>query len=292
MSASTIRHAVVIGTGLVGTSVALALRAAGVHVGLHDRDDGAVATAVEVGAGVAAGPEDPPADVVVIATPPSTVVGVLCEAQACGLGAVYTDVASTKERILADVERAGADLATYVPGHPIAGGEQSGPAGARANLFVGRPWALCPTPATSLAAVLGVIEVAKLCGAVPRTLPADVHDRVLALVSHVPHVVSSILASRFADVDVATLSWGGAGLRDTTRIAAGDPALWCDILRHNAEQVADELETVLLDLADAVRSLRMSAGPGGVRGAALVDLLAKGNLGRENIVSGQEPRAA
>jgi len=292
MNVSSVRHAVVIGTGLVGTSIALALRNAGVHVGLHDRDDDAVAMAVELGAGVAAGPEDPPADVVVIATPPSTVVGVLCEAQACGLGAVYTDVASTKERIVADVERAGADLASYVPGHPIAGGELSGPTGARADLFVGRPWALCPSQATSLAAVLGVIELVKACRAVPKTLPPDAHDRVLALVSHVPHVVSAVLAARFADADAGTLSWVGKGLRDTTRIAAGDPDLWCDILRHNAPAVAEELESVLLDMADAVRALRMTTGTGPPRAAGLVELLAKGNQGRDNIVSPQEHRRA
>src|SRR6478609_8164238 len=141
MNSTTVRRVTVLGTGVIGTSIALALRRAGIHVALSDQDVGSLATAECMGAGIALMPDDPPADLVVIATPPSTVVSVLRDAQARGLGAVYTDVASTKARISADAELAGCDLTSYVPGHPMAGRELSGPHAAHADLFAGRPWA-------------------------------------------------------------------------------------------------------------------------------------------------------
>lgn len=277
---AAIRRVTVLGTGLIGTSIALALRRADIHVALSDRDPAAAAEAVRMGGGVALRPADPPADVVVIATPPSTIVSVLRDAQKCGLGAVYTDVASTKARIVADAEQAGCDLGGYVPGHPIAGRELSGPRAARAELFVGRPWVVCPHSATSQAALRTVTELVALCGAEHRMLTPDVHDRVIATVSHAPHLISAALAARFAAADDMTLSLVGKGLRDTTRIATGAAGLWSDILEHNADSVAAVLEAVVRDLADAASALRGSArvGPN-----ALADLLARGNRGREHI---------
>ncbi len=288
LAVAAIRRVTVLGTGLIGTSIALALRRAGIHVALSDRDPGAAAEAVRMGGGVALRPADPPADVVVIATPPSTVVSVLRDAQQRGLGAVYTDVASTKARIVADAERAGCDLGGYVPGHPIAGRELSGPLAARAELFTGRPWAVCPHSATSPAAVRAVIELVALCGAEHRMLAPDVHDRVVAVVSHAPHLISAALAARFAAADDMTLSLVGKGLQDTTRIATGAAGLWSDILEHNADSVAAVLEAVVRDLADAASALRGSArvGPD-----ALADLLARGNRGRRHI-TGSLPDAA
>src|SRR5690606_21894216 len=141
------RRVLVIGCGLIGTSVGLALRRAGVHVALADHDPRALLRALRMGAGVRFVPGGGAVDVVVVATPPSTVVPVLVEAQRRGLGAVYTDVASAKGRILDEAERAGCDLASFVPGHPLAGRELSGAGAGRADLFVGRAWVLWPHPA-------------------------------------------------------------------------------------------------------------------------------------------------
>jgi prephenate dehydrogenase len=284
MLSATVRRVSVIGTGLIGTSVALALRHAGVHVGLSDRDVEAVAESERMGAGVALAPDDPPADVVVIATPPSTVASVLRDAQQRRLGTVYTDVASTKARIVTDAQRAGCDLTTFVPGHPIAGRELSGPAAAHGGLFVGRPWALCPLPETSRAVVRMVTGVVQVCGGQLRLLPPDAHDQVVAAVSHAPHVISALLAARFADADDPVLSLAGKGLQDVTRIAAGSTGLWCDILRHNADRVAEVLELMVFELASAARALRNKAHAGP---DALTDLLDRGNRGRERIAAGR-----
>ncbi|MEN3539919.1 prephenate dehydrogenase [Microbispora sp. ZYX-F-249] len=282
MSAS-LRRVLVLGCGLIGTSVALALRDAGVRVRLADRDARALRLAERMGAGLPYRPGDPAADVVVVATPPSAVPAVLREAQDRGLGAVYTDVASTKGRVLAEVEAAGCDLATYVPGHPMAGGESSGPGAARANLFAGRSWALCPHPATAPKALAAVGELVRLCGAERVVLTAGRHDRIAAVVSHAPHLVSAAIAARLADADGTTLSLVGQGLRDVTRIAAGAPGLWCDILGQNAEAVATVLEAVVEDLAKAAAALRSQ---GGHVDGPLADLLVRGNRGRDLIAGG------
>ncbi|HEY9472590.1 MAG TPA: prephenate dehydrogenase [Mycobacteriales bacterium] len=281
MSSPPIRRVTVLGSGMVGTSVALALRRAKIHVALSDQDRDSLAEALRMGAGVALTSDVPTADAVVIATPPSTVVSVLRDAQRRRLGTVYTDVASVKARICADARRVGCDLATYVPGHPIAGRELSGPAAARGALFAGRPWALCPYPVTSPELVRTVSDLVTVCGGVPAVLAPDVHDRIVATVSHAPHLVSAALAARFVGADETLLSLVGRGARDTTRVAAGAPALWQDILVQNAEPVAAVLEAVVRDLTAAVGALRGSHPAGST---ALVDLFTRGNRGRERIV--------
>jgi prephenate dehydrogenase len=281
-----VRRVTVVGCGLIGTSVALALRPAGVEVFLHDRDMGALAEAEARGAGTRLRPGGPRVDVVVIATPPSAVAGVLRDAQLRDLGSVYTDVASTKANVVAEAEAMGCDLGSFVPGHPMAGRELSGPAAARADLFSGRQWALCPGPEVPPRHLDLVAELAVRCGGVPMVFGPEAHDRIAAAVSHAPHVVSSALAARFADAGRSTLSLVGRGLRGTTRIAAGPPDLWRDVLEQNAEQIAPVLEAVAADLAAAAQALR-SSGP--ARSRVLTELLVRGNLGRANIAGFPAP---
>lgn len=276
-----IRRVVVIGCGLIGTSVALALRRAGVRVALADRDPRSLAQAVRMGAGTALRPGGGPADVVVIATPPSAVAAVLRDAQERRLGTVYTDVASAKARILAEARRIGCDLSGYVPGHPMAGRELPGPRAARADLFDGRAWVVCPHPELSPRALRVTAALARVCGAEVTSLPPDAHDRAAAAVSHLPHVLSATLASRFADADAAALPLAGRGLWDVTRVAGGPAEMWRDILDHNAEPVAALLEAVARDLnrvAHALRSADRSPGD------AATDVLTRGNIGRGRIV--------
>ncbi|MCF6469943.1 prephenate dehydrogenase/arogenate dehydrogenase family protein [Nonomuraea sp. MG754425] len=286
-----IRRAVVIGCGLIGTSVALALRREGVRVALDDHDPRALAQAVSMGAGVALRRRARRADVVVIATPPSAVVSVLREAQSRGLGAVYTDVASAKARILAEAGPAGCDLTSYVPGHPMAGREVSGPAAARAGLFEGRTWAVCPHPDLSPHALRVACVLAAACGAEVTLLAPDAHDQVTAAVSHVPLVLSAALAGRFARAEPQALALAGTGLQDMTRIAASPVDMWRDILEHNAGSVASLLEDVASDLAQAVAALRAAGAPGR---KAVAELLSQGNAGHARIVdacSARERRA-
>ncbi|MEU9836676.1 prephenate dehydrogenase [Streptosporangium sp. NPDC048047] len=256
---SGLENVLVVGTGLIGTSVALALRGQDVTVHLADRDPASVRLARELGAGVewAGGT----VDMAVIAVPPQAVAGQLAELQRAGAARFYTDVASVKALPLRQAAEIGCDLATYVAGHPLAGRERSGPAAARADLFLGRPWALCPTEKTSPDAVEALRLLIKLCGGEAVQVEAAEHDRAVAVVSHAPHVTASAVAARLAEAPATALGLAGQGVRDVTRIAAGDPNLWTGILSGNALPVADVLEAVAADLAAAAASLRASAGP-------------------------------
>jgi prephenate dehydrogenase len=244
----------VIGTGLIGTSVALALREHGAGVWLADADPEAARLAANLGAGEPL-PDTGTADVAVIAVPPSAVAAILAAAQARGLAACYTDVASVKQLPVTQARALGCDLTSYVPGHPLAGREKHGPAAARADLFLGRTWALCPAPETSEQAVAAITALVRTCGAVPVRTEAAAHDRWVALVSHAPHLVAAAMAARLEAAPAEALDLAGQGLRDVTRVAAGDTGLWTQILAANAEPVAEVLAAVAADLAEAARML-------------------------------------
>lgn len=289
MDEDAIRRVTVVGCGLIGTSVALALRRTGAEVLLHDRDRIALATACRRGAGTVLPERAPRADVVVIATSPSAVADVLRDAQRRDLGRAYTDVASTKALIIEQARSAGCDLATFIPGHPMGGRELSGPAAARADLFAGLRWALCPNPRI-LPELIGLAtELAVRCGATPLRIEPELHDQVAAAVSHLPHAVSSALAARFAAADDTTLSMAGRGLQDVVRIAAGPPALWTEILEQNARHVAPMLDAVARDLTAVAAALRAS-GPGGSR--VLAGLLGRGNEGHANVMAARAAMTA
>jgi prephenate dehydrogenase len=282
---------VVVGTGLIGTSVALALRQAGADVWLSDTDPAAVTLAAELGAGQVlpaeggpgrlAAPPGGPAEVAVIAVPPASVATELAAAQRAGLARSYTDVASIKAQPLAQAREAGCDITRYVPSHPLAGRERSGPAAARADLFLGRTWALCPAPETAPDATAAVTALAVACGAEPVVADAATHDRWVALISHAPHVVAAALAAQLAAPSVPpdALELAGQGLRDTTRIAVGDTALWRQILTGNAVPVAEVLTAVARELTKAAQDLTdVSPGrPGGHK--ELTSLLDQGREG-------------
>ena len=280
------RTAAVIGTGLIGTSVALALTRRGVAVYLADQDESAARTAASLGAGEMA---DPPApvDLAVIAVPPAYVAATLEGAQRRGLAASYTDVASVKAGPQDAAAAHGVDQRTYIGGHPLAGREISGPLGGRADLFDGRPWVLTPTAATGRDTLNRALELISLCGAVPVVMDAADHDYAVALISHTPHVVAAIMAARLQHASEDAARIAGPGVRDVTRIAAGDPALWEEILGSNATAVADVLEEYAADLATAVAALRALAAEDGDKRSAgradLVDLLKRGNAGQARI---------
>lgn len=266
----------VIGTGLIGTSVALALREKGSAVWLADADPAAAKLASDLGAGdllpeAFAGP----ADVAVIAVPPGAVAATLADAQARALARYYTDVASVKQLPLAQARARGCDLGCYVPGHPLAGREKHGPAAARADLFLGRTWALCPAPETSSEATAAVTDLVLACGAAPVRADAAEHDRWVALISHAPHLVAAAVAARLETAPADALGLAGQGLRDVTRIAAGDTGLWTQILTGNAAPVAEVLAAVAADLAEAAQAL--TDGESGEKN--VVALLERGRAG-------------
>lgn len=275
------KSAVVIGTGLIGTSIALALRASGTQVWLSDTDQGAATLAADLGAGQplpADGRLAEPADVAVLAMPPVMVPQSLASAQHLGLARCYTDVASIKQLPLEGAAQLGCDLSTYVPGHPMSGRERSGPTAARADLFIGMPWVICPVTQTAPECVAVVSELISACGAQIAQMSAAEHDQCVALVSHVPHLVAAAMAAQCADAALHALALAGPGLRDVTRIAAGDASLWTEILSANATGVRDVLLGVSGRLAAAAAALTdISAG----RDEAVKQLTAILESGRE-----------
>lgn len=288
----------VAGTGLIGTSIALALRAKGTEVWLSDADEATAKLAADLGAGVVV-PDlrdaKGVADVAVLAVPPAVVGQTLGRAQECAVAEWYTDVASVKALPVAQARGLRCDLETYVPSHPLAGRERHGPAAAQADLFLGRTWALCPLPETSADAVAAVTALAVACGAVPVTTDPETHDRWVALVSHAPHLVAVAMAARLApsSVPADALGLAGQGLRDVTRIAAGDSGLWTQILSANAGPVAEVVAAVAEDLAAAARELAGESGETAETGQAdVARLLDRGRAGVARIPGkhGDRPR--
>jgi prephenate dehydrogenase len=294
------KRVLVQGTGLIGTSVALALRDKGTEVWLSDADPATAKLAADLGAGtVVPDLRDAKgiADIAVLAMPPAVVGRELARAQECAVADVYTDVASVKVLPARDARDLGCDLETYVPAHPLAGRERQGPAAAQADLFLGRTWALCPLPETTPAAVDAVTALAIACGADPVVTDPATHDSWVALVSHAPHLVAVAMAARLAPsaVPADALKLAGQGIRDVTRIAAGDSTLWTQILTANAGPVAEVVAAVAEDLAAAASLLaRLPAGtpPTAAGAAGVTSLLDRGQAGTGRIPGkhGGKPR--
>ncbi|RZU11683.1 prephenate dehydrogenase [Streptomyces sp. BK239] len=290
------RTALVIGTGLIGTSAALALAQRGVTVHLEDHDPEQARTAAALGAGADAPPEGP-VDVAIVAAPPAHVSSVLADAMRRGVARGYLDVASVKGGPRRELEALGLDLSMYLGTHPMSGREKSGPLAASADLFEGRPWVLTPTRDTDTEVLNLALELVSHCRAVPVVMDADAHDRAVALVSHMPHLVSSLVAARLENAEEAAVRLCGQGIRDVTRIAASDPRMWIDILSANPGPVADLLTDVAGDLEETVRALRSlqssdeakrREGAGGIEG-----VLRRGNAGQVRVPGkhGSAPRA-
>jgi prephenate dehydrogenase len=280
------RSALVIGTGLMGTSAALALRARGVDVHLSDHDPSAARTAAALGAGRTEAPQGP-VDLVIVAVPPAHVAASLADALRQDLGRGYLDVASVKGGPRRELEALGCDLTHYIGTHPMAGRERSGPLAGTADLFEGRPWVLTPTSGTDTEVLNLALELVALCGAVPVVMDADAHDRAVALVSHTPQLVSSMVAARLEHAEDTAVRLCGQGILDVTRIAGSEPGMWMDILAANPGPVADVLADVATDLAETVAALRAleSADEDKRRGGAagIADILRRGNAGRAKV---------
>ncbi|MFE3857413.1 prephenate dehydrogenase [Streptomyces griseorubiginosus] len=289
------RTALVVGSGLIGTSAALALTQRGVTVHLADHDPEQARTAAALGAGTDETPEGP-VDLAIVAAPPAHVAGVLADAMRRGAARGYIDVASVKGGPRRELEGLGLDLSSYIGTHPMSGREKSGPLAASADLFEGRPWVLTPTRDTDTEVLNLALELVSHCRAVPVVMDAEAHDRAVALVSHMPHLVSSMVAARLEHAEEAAVRLCGQGIRDVTRIAASDPRMWIDILSANPGPVADLLTDVAGDLEETVRALRalQSADEAKrVEGASGIEnVLRRGNAGQVRVPGkhGSAPR--
>ncbi|MCW3494811.1 prephenate dehydrogenase [Microbacterium sp. SSM24] len=270
----------IVGAGLLGASIGHALTALGVDVALDDTSPAQLRLAVDYGAGRRAAAEDEPA-LIVVAVPPDVTADVIERELARYPRAVVTDVASVKLEPLRTLRERGVDLTHYIGSHPLAGRERGGAISARADIFVGRPWVVCRDGETS-ATDLAVVEALALdLGAMPLEMGPEEHDRAVALVSHVPQLVASLLAGRFVDAPDGSLGLAGQGVRDTTRIAASAPELWVQILGANATPVVDVLDALAADLSSVADALRSPDAPGARR--AVADTIRRGNEGVERL---------
>jgi prephenate dehydrogenase len=274
----------VAGTGLIGTSLGLALQGH-TKVFLADADPTRLEEAVARGAGLAWDGQTP-VDLAVVAVPPGATAGALIDLQHRQVALTFTHVAGTQSRVQADLEAlnsdVGTDLSVICGGHPLAGREVTGPAGATADLFLGRPWVACPSGKTSADALRAVTRLAEACGAEPVVMSAEEHDRAVALSSHLPQAAASALAARLVAADAATVAVSGPGLHDTTRVAASDAGLWTDVMSGNAAQLAPLVGLLAEDLQRLAAALRtLAAQPGDAAATSVVrDLLGRGNAGR------------
>ena len=241
-------RAMIIGTGLIGGSVGMALRAQGWHVTGTDADPDTAARAVALGALDVEG-EDREADLVVVATPVHVAAGIISDilgSPSWNPAAVVTDVGSVKGPLLAAVDRP-----RFVGGHPMAGSEQVGIEGASAELFFGATWVLTPTPSTDPAAYAQVRTVLAGFGANVVALDPAEHDSLVAVVSHVPHLTAATLMALAADLGEehgALLQLAAGGFRDMTRIAAGQPSIWPGICDDNADAIVATLDLLIESL--------------------------------------------
>jgi prephenate dehydrogenase len=254
----------VLGVGLIGGSIGLAARRRlDAEVAGWDPDPANLSRAVEIGAldYAAASVADAAAgaELVFCAAPVRALADLAAAAlEATGDESVISDVGSTK-RSLIEALAGRADASRFIGGHPLAGAETSGVANARAEMLEGARWYLTPTPRSSGLAYDKLQRAIADLGARPQAIEPDAHDRIMATVSHLPHVLANALVGQAA----AALSEAserlpevGTSFRDTTRVAGANPTIWGDIFATNADAVAAEIDAVIDRLSDAARLIR------------------------------------
>jgi prephenate dehydrogenase len=247
----------VVGTGMIGSSFALAARRAGIFDAIIGADPHpAEATSLGVFDDLVMSVEEaPPVDAVLVAVPPSAIAGVVAKVVDEQGDVVVFDVGSVKGRVIEQIGNViGRVPERFVPCHPMAGTHAAGAGAARADMFDGASVFLTPLPDTDAEAIARVSAWWQGCGAEVTQVDATRHDQMVALTSHLPHLVAFAFMA-FADEHGAELAaYTGPGFRDFTRIAAADPALWRDISEHNLEQVSLQL-TGLIDALGHLRSV-------------------------------------
>ncbi len=266
----------IVGVGLLGTSIGLGLRNRGIEVILADASPTNLSIAVDYGAGRVAAPGDVP-QLIVVCVPPDVTAEIVARELDAFPDAIVTDVASVKLAPLEELRARGADVSRYVGGHPLAGRERGGPLAGRADLFIGRPWVVAAHDAISYQQTTAIDDLILDLGAILVEMTPEEHDKGVALVSHVPQVVSTLMARRLTDAAASSLNLAGQGLRDVTRVAASDPELWVQILGANAKPVRDILLAYRDDLDRFINALADPTAPGARRN--LAEELAGGNAG-------------
>ncbi len=260
-----------IGVGLIGSSLALAMR----RGGLAGRIDGCVRSkesrAYCLEHGIADAMHDTPgeaaagADLVVLCAPVGAYAEI-AEALADHLkpGAILTDVGSVKQAVIRDVGPHVPEGVHFIPGHPVAGTERSGPQAGFAELFEGRWCILTPPPGTDEDAVERLAVWWRRCGSMVEFMEPRHHDEVLAITSHLPHLIAYTIVGTASDIEQGTLAevakFSAGGFRDFTRIAGSDPIMWRDIFLNNRDAVLEMLQRFTEDLTALQRAIRWGEG--------------------------------
>jgi len=276
MSPRTTGQIHIIGAGLLGTSIGLALTKLGIDVSISDASPAIALLAIDFAAGrkLVEGDE---ISVVVVCVPPDVTGKTVSAALREFPTAIVTDVASVKSTVFAELESDAADTSRYVGSHPMAGREKGGTLAGRADLFVGRPWVIAVEETTNSGAAQKVEQLALDLGSTPIRMSTQEHDHAVALISHTPQIISSLLAAQLSVAADKDLSLSGQGLRDTTRIAASDPSLWLQILSANSSELLPVLKAFDKDLEQVISALEQVGTSGSL--SKLGKILEAGNQG-------------
>lgn len=297
MSAPIFQRLSIVGPGLIGGSIALAARRGGLagHVALSSRTAKTLARAEELGLGDSfhANPADAArdADCVILCVPVGA-LGPVTEAIAGALkpGAIVSDVGSVKGAVVAQMKPHIPPGVHFVPAHPVAGTEYSGPDAAFAELFDNRWTILTPPEGTDRAAVDTLARFWRGLGANVETMSPEHHDLVLAITSHVPHLIAYNIVGTAAHLETVTKSevmkFSAGGFRDFTRIAASDPTMWRDVFLNNKEAVLEMLGRFSEDLTALQRMIRYGEGD------RLFDLFTRTREIRRGIIAAGQETAA
>ena len=283
-----------VGIGLIGSSLARVVRREGLarRIVIATRSEATLARARELGLGDAytteAADAVKDADLIIVSVPVGSSGAVAAEiAPALKPGATVTDVGSTKASVIAQMAPHIPEGVHFIPGHPIAGTEKSGPDAGFAALFEGRWCILTPPPGADEAAVELLSEFWRRCGSRIDTMDPEHHDKVLAIVSHLPHIIAYNIVGTADDVETVTKSevikYSASGFRDFTRLAASDPTMWRDVCLHNKDAILEMLARFSEDLAFLQRAIRWGDGD------KLFDLFTRTRAVRRSIIeAGQE----
>ena len=286
-----------IGVGLIGSSMAHAMRRAGVagHIAGYSKRPETLERARAVGFAHSLHSDLAPcvkdADLVVLATPVGT-FGALAEEASPHLaqGSILTDVGSVKSAVIRDVGPFVPDGVHFIPAHPIAGTEQSGPEAGFAELFDGRWCILTPPPGANAEAVARLKSYWQALGSNVEVMDARRHDLVLAITSHVPHLIAYNIVGTADDLETVTenevIKFSAGGFRDFTRIAASDPTMWRDVFLNNREAVLEVLGRFSEDLSALQRAIRWGDGE------ALFNLFTRTRAIRRSIIDAGQDTAA
>lgn len=283
-----------VGIGLIGSSLARVIRREGLarHIAISTRSPQTLKRAEELGLGDSYSTDAKEAvrgaDLVIVSVPVGSSGAVAQEiAPALKQGAILTDVGSTKGSVIAQMQPHVPAGVHFIPGHPLAGTEKSGPDAGFADLFQNRWCIFTPLPDTDPAALEKLSAFWRRCGSNIDTMDAAHHDKVLAIVSHLPHIIAYNIVGTADDLEAVTesevIKYSASGFRDFTRLAASDPTMWRDVCLHNKDAILEMLARFSEDLAYLQRAIRWGDGD------KLFDLFSRTRAVRRSIIeAGQE----